>query len=110
MENPISSDKAQLRRDSSTEWSRPNMSLFFDDALQSESEDENTSDASESSDAVNDAIERMNTSHDYFKLDQLDQTGSSKEVDDEGKNDGSATSKDGKKLTAHARVKDFNCY
>ena len=41
----------------------------------------------------------MNTSHDYFKLDQLDQTESSKEVDDEGKNDGSATSKDGKKLT-----------
>ena len=95
MENESSGTRAKLRRGSSTEWSRPNMSLFFDDALNSDSEEEDTSADSGSSDAENDVIERMATSHDYFKLDKLDQ---GKAVDDEGKNDGSAATNDGKKL------------
>ena len=95
MENESSGERAKLRRDSSTEWSRPNMSLFFDDALNTDSEEEDTSADSGSSDAEDNVIERMNTSHDYFKLDKLDQD---KAVDDEGKNDGSAATNDGKKL------------
>ena len=49
-----------------TEWSRPNMSLFFDDTLDIVTE----SDSSDSDDGelTDDAIVRMDTSHDYFQL------------------------------------------
>ena len=49
-----------------TEWSRPNMSLFFDDTLDIVTESDSSD--SDDGDLTDDAIVRMDTSHDYFQL------------------------------------------